>query len=317
LRGLSLNGDFTNYFRERDLSVMVRRMRAAVLHVQGTRDENTKMDQFTSIWRALEKTRVPRKALIGPWGHQEPSVEGDDLLEFWRLIALRWFEHWLHGNDTGMMREPAVMSIDTARGVHESRHWPPRGTRALKLFASGGALSGRARSGTAEYRDLPGLPRQLLMDAEGARLRYDSAPLKVPMRIVGEPVLNLVASIDTTDTNFVAHLYDVAPDGTASYISRGYLDARHRTSLVRGRDVAPGAVLRYRVPLFAHDYVLAKGHGLRLIIASSDSCPPTVIVTGTPTCQSSGVVSDTTAAHVTVLEGPGQTSLTVPIGPLS
>jgi X-Pro dipeptidyl-peptidase len=313
LRGMSLDGDFTNFFRERDLSLVAHRIKAAVFHVAGTRDQNVKMDHFAPMWRALERARVPRKAFIGPWGHSEPFVEGNALLEYWRLVVLRWFEHWLHGNNTGMMREPTVMSIDQTRRVHHSATFPPRGTRRTTLFASSGDLTTRPRRGTAEYQDVPGLPRQLLMDADGARLRYDSAPMKARTRIVGEPIVDIVAKINTTDTNFVAFLYDVAPDGTPTYLTRGYLDARHRTSLVRGRDVTPGAVLRYRVPLIAHYYVLAKGHRLRLLIASSDSCHPTIFVADTPTCDSTGVVSDTTAAHVTVLEGPGRTSVTIPV----
>jgi predicted acyl esterase len=184
----------------------------------------------------------------------------------------------------------------------------------VKLFASGGALTTKPKRATAEYQDVPYFPRQLLMGGDGFRLSYDSAPMKKTTRIAGDPVMEVVASIDKTDTNFVAHLYDVAPDGTASYISRGYLDARHRTSLVKGKDVKPGIALRYRVPMLAHDYVVEKGNRLRLLIASSDNCEWQLGVAGADaTCQSSGVVSDFTAAHVTVFEGPGRTSLTIPV----
>ena len=313
LRGMSLDGDLSNYFRQRMLSLFAHRIKAAVFHVQGSFDQNVKADDFTLMWPALEKAGVKRKALFGPWGHSEPFVEDDDLLAHWRLITLRWYEHWLRGNDTGMMREPTVVSIDHTGERHPSATFPPRGTTGWKLFASRRALSKTARLGTAEYQDVPGLPRQMLMRADGVWLRYESGPVRRRTRIVGEPVLDLVAAIDKTDTNFVAHLYDVDESGTATYLTRGYLDARHRETLLRGRDVMPGAVLRYRVPLIPHDYVLEEGHRLRLIVASSDSCLPTVVIV----CNSTGVVSDTTAAHVTVLEGPGKTALIVPVGPLS
>jgi predicted acyl esterase len=314
LNGMSLNGDFTNYYRQRDLSLYANRIKAAVFHVEGTLDQNTKMDNFSAMWRALEKAGVKRKALIGPWEHGTPAVEGDELIAHWRLLALRWYEHWLHGNDTGMMREPTVMSFDQTGEMRRSSSFPPRGSRSVKLYPSGGALTGRPKRATAEYQDVPYFPRQLLMDGDGFRLRYDSAPMKKNTRIAGEPVVEIVAAIDTTDTNFIAHLYDVSPDGTATYVSRGYLDARHRTSLVRGKDVAPGVALRYRVPMLAHDWVVEQGNRLRLLIASSDNCEYQLGLAGVDeTCQSSGVVSDTSAAHVTVFEGPGRTVLTIPI----
>ncbi|MGH2757984.1 MAG: CocE/NonD family hydrolase, partial [Actinomycetota bacterium] len=60
LRGMSLDGDFTQYWRQRDYSLMARRIKAAVFHVHGTIDQNVKMDHFTSMWRALEAANVPR-----------------------------------------------------------------------------------------------------------------------------------------------------------------------------------------------------------------------------------------------------------------
>jgi predicted acyl esterase len=134
-------------------------------------------------------------------------------------------------------------------------------------------------------------------------------------RIAGVPVVDLYATIDRSDTNFVAHLYDVAPSGDVRYISRGYLDARHRQGLARGADVASGTPLRYRIELLAQDYEMAKGHVLRLLLASSDSCVWLVDVQDAEMCESSGIVSDPTAAGITVHEG--RTRLTVPIGPLA
>ncbi|MGH2739312.1 MAG: CocE/NonD family hydrolase [Actinomycetota bacterium] len=310
-RGMSLDGDFTNFFRVRDYSLMAKRITAAVFHTTGTLDQNVKMDHFTSMWRRLERENVPRKALIGPWGHSEPNVA------YWRLTALRWYEHWLRGNDTGIMDEPTITTIDQMNTIRTSETLLPRGTKDEVLFASGGTLPGSPTEGSVSYTDIPGLPRQLLMEAEGARLLYDSEPFESPTRLVGAPTVDLVASIDTTDTNFVAHLYDLAPNGTASYISRGYLDARHREGLRDGVDVEPGVPLHYRIELLAHDYILDEGHRLRLLIASSDSCQWQVEFNNSASCRSSGVVSDTTAATVTALEGPEGTSLRLHIAPLS
>lgn len=305
-RGISLEGTMTKYWKQRDYPSMAANIRAAVFHVHGTRDENVKMDHFSTMWEALERHDVPRKALIGPWDHQEP------LVDHWHLNALRWYEHWLNGNDTGMMDEPAITSINQADEEITVQAWPA--SQRLVLHASDGRLQNQGADGSSSYQDVPGMYRGLLRHAEGARLIYTGTRLNDATRLVGSPIFDVVASIDKADSNFAVHLYDVAPDGAVQYVTRGYLDARHRESLTRPKDVKPGKDYRYQIVLHARDYVFEKGHRIEVLLASSDSCTWAIGgEIGRAHCSSSGVVSDTTAARVTVKEGAGITRLTLPV----
>lgn len=306
LRGMSLRGDFDAYWRSRDYPSMASNIGAAVFHVHGTRDENVKTDHFTAIWSALEQAGVTRKALIGPWGHSEPAVRG------WAYTALRWFEHHLRGNDTGIMDEPVVTAIGNDGVTRTSSTFPPAPGEVV-LEATDGTLAQAATEGAASYTDIPGLPRHLIRPTVTARARYTSAPLGEPVRLSGTPVFDLLASIDQTDTNFAVHLFDVSEEGE-QYVTRGYLDARHREALARGRDVEPGREERYRVELHARDYVFKAGHRIEVVLSSSDSCAWLVAVGQLP-CASSGVVSDAVPATVTIHEGPGETALRLPVGP--
>jgi X-Pro dipeptidyl-peptidase len=319
LRGMSLDGDYTPYWRARDYSRMASNINAAVYAVHGTLDENVKTDHFTSIWDALNANDVPRKALIGPWPHAEPAVP------WWHLKALRWYEHWLNGNDTGVMTEPRVETIDNQGVSRFASDWAPTGS--LTLQAGARELAPSVQSGTGTYKDVPHMPRQLLRAAEGTRLLYTTAALTDPLRLLGAPVFDVLASIDAADTNFVVHLYDIAPNGEAKYITspngeakyitRGYLDARHRDGLEKGVDVPVGAGEQYRVELHARDYVFAEGHRIQVLLASSDSCHWAVEFTGldeVPQCHASGIVSDATAATVSVYEGTAATALKLPLG---
>lgn len=311
LRGSSLEGTMTKYWRQRDYPAMAGGIKAAVFHVQGTLDENVKMDHFAAMWRALERNDVPRKALIGPWDHLEPSVD------HWYLTALRWYEHWLNGNDSGMMDEPIVTAIDQREKVRLSETWPGAGSRDVVLYATKGKLQERAAAGSATYQDVPGMYRGLLRQAEGARVIYAGGKLDRAVRLAGTPILDLVASIDKSDTNFAVHLYDVSPTGDVQYVTRGYLDARHRDGLRTAKDVEPGEDYRYRIELHARDYVFKKGHHIEVLLASSDSCTWAIGGDiGRAHCSSSGVISDTTAARVTVKEGPALTRFVLPTAQL-
>ncbi|MGA8258998.1 MAG: CocE/NonD family hydrolase [Arenicellales bacterium] len=60
-----------------------------------------------AVPRLLESLRAPCKGLIGPWCHAFPndSLPGPGI--GYIKEALRWWDHWLRGIDTGIMDEPA------------------------------------------------------------------------------------------------------------------------------------------------------------------------------------------------------------------
>lgn len=304
-RGMSLDGTLDKFWKKRDYSLMAKNIKAAVFHAHGWLDENVKLDHFDAIWEALERYDVPRKALIGPWTHAEPQVP------MWHLTAVRWFEHWLHDNDTGMMNEPTVTYIDQSKMVRTADTWPAT-PKELVLSVGNGNLRERVEPGEASYQDVFMIQRSQLRSTESARLIYTGEPLKTPVRLSGTPTFTLAAAIDQQDTNFVVHLYDVDPNGNARYVSRGYLDARLRNGLSKPEPVPPGERQDYTIELHGRDYIFAKGNRIEVLISSSDSCHWGVA----PGCTSSGVISDTTAAVVTVYEGTGTSRLVLPLGPL-
>ena len=61
-----------------------------------------------SVPRMLAAAAGPVKALLGPWNHTFPhdAVPGPAIE--WRAEAVRWWNHWLKGVDTGIMSGPPV-----------------------------------------------------------------------------------------------------------------------------------------------------------------------------------------------------------------
>ena len=53
----------------------------------------------------LANLKVPRKGLIGPWGHIFPNLATPLGLD-WPYEEVRWWQQWLEGKDTGIMNEP-------------------------------------------------------------------------------------------------------------------------------------------------------------------------------------------------------------------
>ena len=90
------------------------------------------------------------------------------------------------------------------------------------------------------------------------------------MEITGPVRLVLYAASSAPDTDFRATLVDLMPDGKPIDLCTGILRARYRESLAKPSFLTPGAVYRYEIEVGATSIALAKGHRVRLYVASSD-----------------------------------------------
>ena len=173
------------------------------------------------VW---EKTGTPRKdnklIVYPPNFPDRPYVEYHDEL-------VRWYDYWLKGIDTGILDEPPikmfVMGINKWRFENE---WPLARTQWTKFYLQpGGGLS--TKTPGAAQPDSFTQPAPYL-DPTVYCLRYSTGPLPADMEITGPLALYLEASIDIDDTNWMADLVDVDPEGNRQLVSSGYLKAAHR-----------------------------------------------------------------------------------------
>ena len=93
--------------------------------------------------------------------------------------------------------------------------------------------------------------------------------LTEPLRIVGPMRAHLHVSTDVPDTDLVARLTDVAPDGTSLMIQEGALRLRYRDGYAKPELMEPGTVYEATVDLRDIAYTVPAGHRLRLHVAGS------------------------------------------------
>jgi putative CocE/NonD family hydrolase len=133
-----------DYWRQGSVCEDFTRIRCAVYAIGGWADGYS-----NAVPRLLEGLRGPRKGLIGPWAHTFPhnGVPGPSI--GFLQEAVRWWDHWLKGIDTGIMDEPMlrVYMQDSlppepihlerpGRWVAESE-WPSRRIVPRVLFLTG------------------------------------------------------------------------------------------------------------------------------------------------------------------------------------
>jgi putative CocE/NonD family hydrolase len=101
-------------------------------------------------------------------------------------------------------------------------------------------------------------------------LTYTSPPLAADLDVVGPVGLTLFAASSCRDTDWVAKLCDVFPDGRSVLVVDGILRARYRKSRSRPRPLKPEKVYRFEIDLWPTAWRFGAGHRLRVAITSSN-----------------------------------------------
>ena len=90
------------------------------------------------------------------------------------------------------------------------------------------------------------------------------------IEVTGHIHLKLYAASTARDTDFVAKLLDIWPDGFAQELCYGIVRARYRESFESPSLIEPGAVYGYDITIHPTSNVFKPGHRIRLDVSSSD-----------------------------------------------
>ncbi|GGK19807.1 Xaa-Pro dipeptidyl-peptidase [Pilimelia terevasa] len=181
-------GNVNTFWHERNYARFAGNVRASVLLVHGLHDWNVRMGHVGPWWSALATHGVPRKIWLHQGAHSSPF---DVRRAQWLRTLHRWFDQWLYGVDTGIMREPTA-SVETRPGTWtEAADWPEPGTATERIPLDGGPAALRLTPGQAgrSFTDDPARTADDLVaretGADPGRLQYVSDPLPAPVRYSG------------------------------------------------------------------------------------------------------------------------------------
>jgi hypothetical protein len=245
------------------------------------------VDGYTNtVPRLLEGLSVPRKGLIGPWAHAFP----DDALPGPSIgflqEAVRWFDHWLKGIDTGLMEEPmlrvwmqdsaeprpfydirpgrwvAEEEWPSARIVEQTWKLPVESPRSVRAVQSTGTQSG-VWCAEGQAGELAGDQRP----DDALSLTFDFEPLTEPLEILGLPAVILDLAVDRPSALVCVRLCETFPDGTSALVTRGVLNLTHRESHEKPSPLEPGTRYTVRVPLDVGAHSFAAGSRIRVAVS--------------------------------------------------
>jgi len=137
----------------------------------------------------------------------------------------------------------------------------------------GGLTLGAASAGNETLADDATITARTSAQAatSDVRLLYQSPVLSQNVRISGVPWLSLDMSSSKPKANLTGVLVDYAPDGTATILTRGWLDPENRDSAAVTEPVTPGTFYRLRFDMQPKDSVITAGHRIGVMILSSDN----------------------------------------------
>jgi putative CocE/NonD family hydrolase len=282
------------------------------------------------IYERLKK-RVPTRLLIGPWTHTEGSsgaglpADGVPSLD---SIALRWFDQYLKGVQTNISAIPNVTQYVLGAGRWETgTDWPDPSLFPSRLYlASGNTLdpapptipstpdtflqnpvSGVCTQSTSQWSAglLAAVPctTDNRLDEATSGVSYTTAPLAQDLQFNGPLFADVWVSTTASDAVVTVRVTDVAPDGTSTELTDGWLAGSFRaldssrSRFVNNQLMQPwhpftqasilpvpaGEPIELPIEIFPTDALISAGHRLRLYVGPNDfphAVPPVSQLTG-------------------------------------
>ena len=250
-----------------------------------------------------EHARQNQHLIVGPWTHttvdlgrQVGDVDfGPEARRDYVDIAEPWFARWLKGEASNADDWPPVqLFVMGANKWRAEQAWPLERAKptAYYLHSAGDASAADGTLSCDPPRDEPADcylydPRdpvmtlfsldcqqcpldQRALDGRRDILRYSTPPLDRPIEVIGPVSVRLFAASSAPDTDFVAKLMDVWPDGFVQELCYGIVRARYRESLDSPSLIEPGRIYDYTIRLTPTANLFGRGHRIRLDISSSD-----------------------------------------------
>lgn len=250
------------------------------------------------------RARGNQKVMIGPWVHGintrvAGQIDfGEEATVPLEMLRWRWLDRWLKDDANGIDDEaPVRLFVMGVNRWQNEQTWPlERGReRAWHLASRGAANSlhgdGLLTTESVQHTDTDTYlynPAEPVPTLGGGCLRAPAGPtdhqpierrddvlvftsdwLQEPLEVIGNVRSVLYVASDAVDTDVVARLCDVFPDGRSIILCDGIVRARFREGLDREVMMAPGKVYELTVDMGVTANVFLPGHRLRLEVTSS------------------------------------------------
>ncbi|ATL47671.1 X-Pro dipeptidyl-peptidase [Chitinophaga caeni] len=326
-KDLMSHGNYDTWWQERNVSAFVKNIQPATLVVGGLFDAEDCYGAWQT-YKSIEKLspNANNRIVMGPWYHgQWASKDGSTLghLHFdsntakWyqENIEIPFFDYYLAGKGSEPDLAEATIFFTGENQWRRLPQWPMSSAQSKALyFHTGGILDFKEpvdRNSATEYVSDPSKPVPYVNEIHHTRtisymtddqrfasrrpdvITFQTGVLEQDVTIAGPVVADLIASVSSTDADFVVKLIDVFPDDfsynepeaptahsrlTSSTYPMGGYEALVRGEVLRGKfrdsfekpsPFSPNkpTQVKFTLPDVAHTF--KKGHRIMIQVQSS------------------------------------------------
>ena len=313
--------NYDSWWQARNARVGLYNVKPAMLWVGGLFDAEDCWGAWNS-YKATEKQspQTNNKIVMGPWYHGQWSREGSYLGNvqfesntsdyYQKNIEVPFFQYHLKAEGTDAKIAEANIFFTGENEWRKLNNWPATDVTNKKLFIDGNeklnfSVSANVKPAFYEYVSDPAKPVPYTEDVHNRRTReymtddqrfaarrtdvltFEMDELKEDLTLAGPVMANIIASISTTDADFVVKLIDVFPDdfvykagskgNNENYPMGGYqmlvrgeiMRGKYRNSFSVPTAFVPNqrTSVNFELPDVAHTF--KKGHRLMIQIQSS------------------------------------------------
>jgi len=229
-----------------------------------------------AAFRSWENLKVPKRMILGS------PMYLDRPLGQLQHEAIRWFDYWVKGIDTGIMNEPPVRIF--VMGTNEwkaSDDWPLPETRWTPFYLhEDGLLSEHehwSHEGSDSFEESPWMR---------GHVQYATPPLVENTEIVGPIALKLYAATTDTDVNWIVSLLVIDSTGKERLLTKGWLKGSHREldmqkskpwepihTHAKSEPLVPGTIYEFDIKLVPTGVLFKAGSRIALKIRCVDDDP--------------------------------------------
>lgn len=272
--------------------IPVEQIDVPTLAVSGWRDSypHTTIEYFEAI-------DAPKHLLLGPWRHTMPHRGRESAIDFRRIVR-QWFDRYLKDEGNPPLRDGGISYwTETGGGgtpddgVWRQRDtWPTSDSEGISFkLASSGLVGDDAASWERtelEYEcdytvgmDSFDAGRPVDTTPDDIRsLTFETSPVESPIELTGSGTASLRVAPTAVDPQVSVRVIDVAPDGSATLVTRGQCKLTHRNGHEEPEEVTPEEEYQLEISLRPKSHLFESGHRIRVAVAGAffpSMLPPT------------------------------------------
>ena len=255
-------------------------------------------DGYKNTASNIVKNIEGSKGIMGPWVHKYPHFAVPEPRIGFLQEALRWWDKWLKGIETGVEDDPdlRLYQMDGVRPqtwyTERAGRWiaqtPERagqqGRPLVEYFLNNDGLQDQrgpldvnvsspqdCGADSGEYCAIwlgPEMPGDQRRD-DALSATWDSDALSADMQITGAPKITLTLSSDRPTAQIAVRLNHIHPDGASTRITYGVLNLCHRDGHEVSDLLPVNEAVTAALKLDQCAYTVPAGHRLRISISNS------------------------------------------------